>query len=129
MSHVLVVEDHADTCRLLTRLLHKAGHTVACAGNGREGTAALSGARTDVVVLDLMMPDMDGVEFLETIRSYARWRSLPVILVTGAGDNILVTRAQRHGVFRTFVKGTFDLTKLLAAIDEATGTVNAPTPG
>jgi CheY-like chemotaxis protein len=90
MSHVLVVEDHADTCRLLTRLLHKAGHTVACAGNGREGTAALSGARTDVVVLDLMMPDMDGVEFLETIRSYARWRSLPVILVTGAGDKKLV---------------------------------------
>jgi CheY-like chemotaxis protein len=120
MSRVLVVEDHEDTCRVLTKLLTAAGHEAVCALNGRAALAALVDGLPDVIVLDLMMPEMDGVEFLRNLREYVRWAFIPVILVTGAGDNsLLLQRARHYGVFRVFAKASFELPELLAAIDDA----------
>jgi signal transduction histidine kinase/CheY-like chemotaxis protein len=80
----LIVEDDADTRAWLARMLREDGWTVAEAANGREGLARLADAMPDIVLLDLIMPEMDGFEFLDELRRHEAWRRLPVVVVTAA---------------------------------------------
>ena len=79
---VLVVEDDADTCDTLRRMLEKEGWTVSEAENGRVALARIAARRPDVVLLDLMMPEMDGFEFVAELRKRQEWRTIPVVVVT-----------------------------------------------
>ncbi len=79
---VLVVEDESDIARMMVRMLEKSGCSAKAVGNGREALEAISAEEPDLVLLDLMMPVMDGFEFLMQLRSQPRWRELPVIVVT-----------------------------------------------
>jgi CheY-like chemotaxis protein len=80
--HVLVVEDDIPTRRLLRRTLQQASYHVTEAENGRAGCEQLKTGVPDAIVLDLMMPEMDGFEFIAKIRSDERCRDIPVIVVT-----------------------------------------------
>jgi adenylate cyclase len=80
----LVVEDDADTRVWLRRMLRDEGWTVVEAANGREALARLADAAPDVVLLDLIMPEMDGFELLDELRHDEVWRRLPVVVVTAA---------------------------------------------
>ena len=80
----LVVEDDADTRVWLRRMLREEGWTVVEAANGREALARLADVAPDVVLLDLIMPEMDGFELLEELRHDEVWRRLPVVVVTAA---------------------------------------------
>jgi signal transduction histidine kinase/CheY-like chemotaxis protein len=79
---VLVVDDDDILRRGLIQGLEKAGWKVNGAENGRAGLARLGESVPDAIVLDLMMPEMDGFEFLEALRRRAEWRAIPVIVVT-----------------------------------------------
>lgn len=117
MAVVLVVDDDPDSCEVVARRLRKAGHTVTLAPNGHEAMAALSTDMPDVVVLDYRMPFMDGISFLEVIRCYLRWQSLPVILLTAYADGPHIRRAHDLGVRRTFLKADYDLDELLVQVE------------
>src|SRR5215467_1096201 len=80
--HVLIVEDDIPTRRLLRRTLQQASYHVTEAENGRAGCEQLKTDVPDAIVLDLMMPEMDGFEFIAKIRSDERCRDIPVIVVT-----------------------------------------------
>jgi len=79
---VLLVEDDADTRDVMTRILQKANWEVIEAGNGREALHLLSGMRPALILLDLMMPVMDGFDFLLEMRTHAEWQDIPVIVLT-----------------------------------------------
>jgi signal transduction histidine kinase/CheY-like chemotaxis protein len=81
---VLVVEDDLDTRSWLRRMLEKDGWQVSAAENGRAALAALSGTQPDLVLLDLIMPEMDGFEFLDELRRNEAGRRVPVIVITAA---------------------------------------------
>jgi CheY-like chemotaxis protein len=81
-AQVLVVDDDPKTRDLLRRTLQKAGWTVAEAANGSEAIAALERAKPALVLLDLMMPGMDGFEVLERLHDDETWREVPVIIIT-----------------------------------------------
>jgi signal transduction histidine kinase/DNA-binding response OmpR family regulator len=81
-AQVLVVDDDPKTRDMLRRTLQKAGWTVAEAANGCEAIEALERARPALVLLDLMMPGMDGFEVLERLHDDETWREVPVIIVT-----------------------------------------------
>ncbi|MDB5304828.1 MAG: tmoS 25, partial [Phycisphaerales bacterium] len=72
----------------------------------------------DVVVLDVRMPEMDGLQFLEVIRSYLRWSHLPVVLLTAFADRPVIDRAQELGVNHVFMKANYQLSALLACIEQ-----------
>jgi signal transduction histidine kinase/DNA-binding response OmpR family regulator/HAMP domain-containing protein len=79
---VLVVDDDDILRRGILQTLEKEGWKVSEADNGRTGLERLAEAVPDVIVLDLMMPEMDGFEFLEELRRRAEWRGIPVLVVT-----------------------------------------------
>jgi PAS domain S-box-containing protein len=81
-TQVLVVDDDPKTRDMLRRTLQKAGCTVAEAANGSEAIEALERATPGLVLLDLMMPGMDGFEVLERLQGEETWREVPVIIVT-----------------------------------------------
>jgi hypothetical protein len=78
----LVVEDDAESREILERVLVKAGWHVETAANGRIGLEYLARQVPSLVLLDLMMPEMDGFEFLENMHRRAEWRDVPVVVVT-----------------------------------------------
>jgi signal transduction histidine kinase/DNA-binding response OmpR family regulator len=82
MQHVLVVDDDDFVRRGISQALAKDGWKVSEADSGRTGLACLVEAVPSVIVLDLMMPEMDGFEFLEELRHRAEWRDIPVVVVT-----------------------------------------------
>ena len=118
MAYVLLIDDEPDGREALRRLLEHHGHEVACADNGNDGISLiLSQARSpDIILLDLLMPQMDGVRFMELIRSYHRLKPLRVILLTANPESRLVNQIRAMGVTQVLAKGHVTFPEIHAAI-------------
>ncbi len=107
-ARVLVVEDDGMVRRLLAAILEKGDYTVFQAGNGIEALGCLDDEPFDVIVLDLLMPVMDGLKFLHELRQ-VRKRDIPVLVLTASlnptnGDERRVLDAGANSVARKPVK-------------------------
>jgi CheY-like chemotaxis protein len=118
MANILVVEDDADTLEVLARLVTRAGHQVVRASNGWEALVALDERHVDLVVLDLMMPGMNGHTFLRILRHDDRRQTLPVILVTALPQSELLSGCLKLGVGACLIKGEYRADDLFRAIEE-----------
>jgi adenylate cyclase len=83
---ILAVDDREENRELLARYLTRSGHFVVTAPGGAEALDLLEGTDVDVVLLDRMMPGMDGREVLRRIKAEPRWRATPVIMISGEQD-------------------------------------------
>lgn len=83
---ILAVDDLQENRELVARYLSRSGHIVVTAASGYEALATLAQTDVDVVLLDLMMPDMDGREVLRRIKDHPEWRATPVIVISGSQD-------------------------------------------
>ncbi|MDO9070349.1 MAG: response regulator, partial [Deltaproteobacteria bacterium] len=79
---VLVVEDDPETREILRRLLEKEGCQVIAAENGRVALERLAESQPMLILLDLMMPEMDGFQFIDRVRQHENWRTIPIVVVT-----------------------------------------------
>ena len=84
----LLIDDDARLGALLAEYLGKHEIEVSTAGDGPRGLAALRKSRPDVVLLDLMLPGMDGLDVCRKIRATAEWSGLPVIMLTAKGEDV-----------------------------------------
>jgi DNA-binding response OmpR family regulator len=82
MPRILVVDDDPSTRDPLCKHLDDAGYEIVCASNGWEGLLALDQESADLIILDVMMPGMDGSTFLKIIRNDLRHMRIPVIIVS-----------------------------------------------
>ena len=82
VESILIVEDDPATRELLKRVLEHQGWKTFVAENGRRGLEAIAAHPPDLILLDLMMPEMDGFEFLNALKQYPLWRSIPVVVMT-----------------------------------------------
>src|SRR5438270_83645 len=98
MWKVLVVDDADDVRFLLARLLRLGGYATATAADGLAGLAELDRARPDLVVLDLMMPRMNGVDMLTTLREDPRYQGMPVLLYTAVSSGKMIEECERLGI-------------------------------
>jgi len=83
---VLITDDDADASRVIVKLLQKKDYRLLTAFSGPEALEVLGREHVDVVVLDVMMPGMDGLEVCRVLRSEPRYAELPIILLTGLDD-------------------------------------------
>jgi CheY-like chemotaxis protein len=86
---ILVVEDDPDLSEVLVELAEGMGYRVLHAANGSEGLAILDQNRPSLVLVDLLMPVMGGIEFLHTVRRRPEWQTIPCVVMTGANDPML----------------------------------------
>jgi CheY-like chemotaxis protein/anti-sigma regulatory factor (Ser/Thr protein kinase) len=113
---VLLVDDDDMTRRGMRLALEKDGWEVGEAENGRVALARLAEDCPDIIMLDLMMPEMDGFEFLVEMRARTEWRDIPVLVVT-AKDLTAEERGRLNGdVARVLQKGSAELDEMLAEI-------------
>jgi signal transduction histidine kinase/CheY-like chemotaxis protein len=112
----LVVDDDPVLRELLGRTLNAAGYTVVGAENGRVALERLRELAPSVILLDLMMPEMDGFEFLAALRGHEAWRGIPVVVVT-ARDLSSEDRERLNGrVERILQKGAYGREALLEEV-------------
>jgi CheY-like chemotaxis protein len=101
MARLLIVDDEPDTVRILSLALQVLGHEALGATSGASALQLVAACPLDGVLLDVMMPEMDGFETLQQIRSLPDTRDLPVVFVTASAEADLEMRATAcgaHGV-------------------------------
>jgi chemosensory pili system protein ChpA (sensor histidine kinase/response regulator) len=113
---ILLIEDAPVIREPLTRLLRIEGFQVLSAADGTEAFTQLEQRAVDLVLLDVLMPHMNGVTFLESMRRDARWKDLPVIAVTGIADTTKLTRLRELGVRSILHKVRFTFDTLVSEI-------------
>ena len=121
MSMVLVVDDEASARGALTKLLRRDGYETEAAGNGREALAALEARTPDLVLLDVMMPELDGLALLEVLHADPRWRALPVVMLTAVSDTNCIRRAEQLGAKAYLVKAAFSVREVLDHVHKYAG--------
>lgn len=112
-ASVLVVDDNDVNCVLLRRKLEAAGHRVTIAHDGPEALAKIDEERFDLVLLDVMMPEMSGIEVLEIIRKKYGVGDLPVIMATAADESADIVNAFTRGA-NDYVTKPFDFSVVMA---------------
>ena len=113
---VLVVEDDAAAREILQRTLEKEGWAVTTAENGRVALQRVAEQRPALILLDLMMPEMDGFQVVEALREREAWRPIPIVVVT-AKDLTTEDHLRLNGyVEKILQKGAYSREALLAEI-------------
>lgn len=113
---VLVVEDDEEIRDLLRRTLEQEGWSVTEAANGRTALERLEETPPGIILLDLMMPEMDGFEFIEELRRHEEWRKVPVVVLT-AKDLTTEDRQRLNGyVEKVIQKGAHTGESLMAEV-------------
>jgi DNA-binding response OmpR family regulator len=119
MAKILVIDDTALARESVAKLLEYEGFDAMRARNGKEGWAMMYNETPDLILLDLMMPEMDGITFLRQLRRSTLWKDMPVIVLTGVDDNDkLITRAWELKVNDLIPKASFGFEDLLQRVKQ-----------
>ncbi len=97
LGRILVVDDNASNRELLCRQLSRDGHAATAVGSGREALVLLEAEIFDLILLDLMMPELNGYQVLAHLKGDRRWREIPVIMISGLRETDSVVRCIEAG--------------------------------
>jgi CheY-like chemotaxis protein len=117
MARVLVIEDDTSISQLLRMVLEGDGHEVLVADDGSRGLAMATRRRPEAIVLDIMMPYMDGFAVLEAMREDERTAAIPVLMLSAMQQESVEERCYRLGA-QGFVRKPFDPDLLLGLLQE-----------
>ncbi len=120
MKRVLVVDDMAIIREPIAAALRREGFDAVCAANGREAIGLMRTQPPDLILLDLGMPEMDGLELLRRMKADATLPSPPVVVLTAAGDKDSVLKSRQLGVRHYLLKAQFSLADMVARVRELT---------
>ena len=113
---VLIVEDDPSTREMLRRMVEKEGWAAVEAENGRVALQRMADGTPDVILLDLMMPVMDGFDFVLELRKVESWRTIPIVVVTAKDITDDDRRRLTGNVERILQKGSYDREELLEEV-------------
>jgi CheY-like chemotaxis protein len=113
---VLLVDDDSEFRESLRDLLHAEGHRVVCARDGSDAVAAMSAHRPQVVLLDYVMPKVDGASLLRTLRQSAATRDLGIVMMSGLPEEMVRPVCEGYDVY---LSKPIDAEALLAAVEKA----------
>jgi two-component system, cell cycle response regulator DivK len=116
MASILVVEDTADILDILTRQLRYAGHDVISAMNGIEGIACARAHMPDLIVMDLVLPVLNGWEAIKQLKADARCADLPILAISAHALTETKEQARDAGC-NAFMSKPFTMQELFAVVD------------
>jgi adenylate cyclase len=115
-SRILVIEDEPANIQTLSTLLKERGYKINIATNGRQGLEVLERIRPDLILLDIMMPEIDGFETCRRIKASTAWREIPIIFLTAKTDTADIVRGFELGAV-DYVAKPFNAHELLARVN------------
>lgn len=121
VSTILVVDDDEVNLELAEMIIDaKLGYNVLRASSGRQALEVLTQNKVDLILLDVMMPGLDGMQTLQMIRDNPKTKDIPVILLTAAGDVMTVVKGSKLGI-KDYIKKPFDSDDLVDRILKVIG--------
>src|ERR1044072_5369110 len=102
-AKILVIEDHTDTSQVITLLLGVEGITVSTAADGYEGLDKANAERPDLIITDLMMPNLDGIQMIKRLRNQAEFVKVPILALTAYAEE-MASEAIEAGADRVVAK-------------------------
>ena len=115
--NILLIDDEIDIRESLSKFLKKLGHTVWCATNGERGLRFFYEKKPDLIITDLRMPDIDGLELLKRLKKI-EYSPVDIIVITGHGDTDDAIMALRYGAF-DYIKKPIDIRELTIAVERS----------
>jgi len=121
MPTVMVVDDAPLTRATLKRLLVREGYDAVTAEGGGEALDKLEHQQIpDLILLDVHMPDLDGLELLERLHAHPQWKALPVVMLSSSSDAHTVHRANQLGAKAYLVKAAFSVHEMMRQVKSLT---------
>ena len=121
LKKILIIEDDSFLQGLASRKLKAEGYDVSVASNHTEAFKALGSSKPDLVLLDLLLPEVDGFTILKQIRDTAGTKKLPVIVFSNLSEDADSKRVQDLGVVEFMVKSNFTLDELVKKVKSVVG--------
>lgn len=118
---VLIVEDEQSMQRALKNKLEHAGYAVFVANDGEGAMEALKSSMPDLVLLDLIMPKLDGISVLRQMKADDAMRAVPVVILTNLSSGDKVAEAMQLGTFDFLVKANYSLDDVLRKVNDRLG--------
>jgi len=118
MAKVLIVEDDPLISRMYLKVFTFEGFDVQMVGNGREGLDKLKEFHPDMLLIDVMMPLMNGVEMLTSVKSDPATRDIPVIMLTNLADARTADATIKQGALRYIVKSDYNPMDVAALVKD-----------
>jgi len=115
-DEILIVDDDAAACEALARLLQLEGYRPSCAGDGREALAAMRRRTPALVLLDVTMPEVDGLRLLDEMRHDPGLRDVPVVMMSGASEPESVLEAERLGANDYLIKDRLSADQVIGRV-------------
>jgi putative two-component system response regulator len=118
MQTILVVDDHLDLCKPMTALLKRLGYSAFYATGGEAALAFVHDTPTDLVILDVMMPDMDGLEVLRRLKADPHTQGSAVVMFSAVADPEFRKHALSKGAVDFWIKANVDFSQLRQRITD-----------
>lgn len=118
---ILIIEDDNFVAEVYSTKLLEMEHAVTVARNGEEGLEAIGKETPDLILLDIIMPVMGGIEMLEELKKNAEWKKIPVILLTNVGEKESIQKVQNLGVQDYLIKSHFTPAEVIEKIEAVLG--------
>ncbi|MFA6285312.1 MAG: response regulator [Parcubacteria group bacterium] len=114
---ILIVEDDNFVAEVYLAKLSEMGYETALAQNGEEGLVELKKGKVDLILLDILMPIMSGIEMLEEVKKHEEWKDIPVILLTNIGEKESIQKVREMGVKNYLIKSHFTPAEVIEKVE------------
>jgi DNA-binding response OmpR family regulator len=114
-KHILVVEDHEPMLGAIESVLKMTGYAVSTAVNGVDALRTMEETQPDLLIVDILMPEMDGYALYQEVQERPEWRSTPFIFLTSMAEREDIQKGRELGV-DSYITKPFDPEELLAAV-------------
>ena len=121
MKKIILIEDEVVLKDLLEKKLIKCGYSVETAEDGFVGLEKIRGDRPDLILLDIVMPRMDGFQVMEELDKEVELKGIPIIVISNSGQPVDVNRAQELGAVDWIVKTEFDPQEVVDLVEKHIG--------
>lgn len=116
---ILIVEDEKAILKVLSKKLTDAGYQIISSSNGKEGLDVALKEHPDLLVLDIILPEMDGMSLLTKLREDTWGSNVPVIILTNLGDGDRIAESKKKGVYDYLIKTDWSLVDIVSKVNEA----------